>query len=114
MIYSSLLGALTMVGVLALVDERRRAGRPVSRRLWGLTGLWIAFVVVTVEVIRAFLAEDARQGAVVFGGALAFVAVLAAVGLWRFGFGRPPGPAQPISTGSPHQPEPTALPEQRT
>ncbi len=81
-------GAVVAVGLYAVIHYA--AGRQLVVRWWQwlLTVLGFLYVVFVLEVIVSFLREGSPKAAMVNGAILGFVAVVWAVLLGRFLFGR--------------------------
>ena len=82
------IGAVATMGLFLLVWMARSRAIPVRWWQWVLTVLCLIYAVFVVEIIIGFLREGTPKGAVVTGTLLGFPAVVWAVLLGRFVFGR--------------------------
>lgn len=75
-----------MAGLLWVIYYATQNKLAITWWQWVLTGLGFIYVTFTLEVIIAFLAEGATQGALAMGGILLVVAVVFGVLMGRFVF----------------------------
>ena len=85
---SFLIGALMMAGLLLIIDYSRRKKLHLSWWQWGITFFAFFYTTFVLEMIAAFLKEDALRAALVTGVVFGFVAVVWGVLLSRFVFAR--------------------------
>ena len=85
------IGAAATMGLFLLVLMARSRAIPVTWWQWALTMLCLMYTVFVAEIIVGFLREGTPKGAVVAGTLLGFLAVVWAVLLGRFVFGRQKG-----------------------
>jgi hypothetical protein len=83
-------GAAVGAGFLLTLQFTRSRSLVVRWWQWVLTGLGFIYLVFVAEVVVGFLREGTPKGAMVMGTMLGFVAVIWAVLLVRFVFGRNP------------------------
>lgn len=83
---SFLIGALMMTGLLLTIDYSRRKKVPLTWWQWGITFLAFLYTTFVLEMIAAFLKENATRAAMVTGVVFGFVAVVWGVLLSRFVF----------------------------
>ena len=86
MIVHILIGALSMAGLLLLVDYTRKNDMNLKWWQWLLTVLGIVFAVFDLEMTIGFLAEGAPQAALVMGGGTSIFVIIWGVLLFRFVF----------------------------
>lgn len=83
-----LIGAIAMLGFLAVVNYVRRRRLPVAWWKWLVTVLGFFYAVFVLEMIVSFIQEDAPRAALVMGIVLGFIAVVWGVLLARFVFSK--------------------------
>ena len=88
MIPHLIIGALAMMGALALFDYTRKNQFKVTWWQWLLTALGILYAIFVLELIVGFLGEGAGQAALVMGLITGIIAVIWGVLLARFVFKR--------------------------
>ena len=81
-----IIGAVITAGFLFVVNYVRKHSLHIAWWQWILTLLGFAYAVFVLEVIAAFVAEGAAQGAAVLGTLLGFAAVVWGTLLSRFVF----------------------------
>ena len=82
------IGALAMAGFWFVIEYVRKQSLTLAWWQWALTVLGLIYAVLVLEVIVAFLAEGAGQGAFVMGAGMGIVAVVWGVLLGRFAFAK--------------------------
>ena len=83
-----LIGAVAMLGFLAVVNYVRTRKLSVVWWKWVLTVLGFFYAVFVLEMIASFLQEGAPRAALVMGIILGFIAVVWGVLLARFVFAK--------------------------
>lgn len=85
-----LIGAVSMVAFIAVVNGTKKQGIRPAAWQWALVVLAFLVAIVVAEIVVLFLEEGATRAALVMGSILGFFTVLVGVVVWRVAFSRPP------------------------